>query len=127
MGIFTRRYRAPHLETIEQFDALLDRGRPVLIDFWKHGCQPCRVMDGIVDEVAEEFQDRAIVVKAGLDRVPDLFARFKVKSTPTLAVVRATASGAHQRWRHSGLVNKDVIVDNLTRAVQAASAVDPAD
>lgn len=77
-------------------------------------------MDGIVDELADEFGDDAVVLKAGLDRVPELFQRFKVKSTPTFLVLTPTATGSQQRFRHSGLVKKDQLVGQLKRAVDSA-------
>ena len=117
MGIFTRRYKAPQIKTYEQFDELLSQEKPILVDFYKYGCQPCQVMDGIVNEVAEQFREEANVVKANLENVPELFGKFKVKATPTFVLVTPQGSGLHQRWRQSGLVKKDVLVGNLERAL----------
>ena len=117
MALFKRRYKAPELKSAEQFNELLSGNEPVLVDFYKYGCQPCQVMDGIINEVADEFQQDARVVKANLENVPDLFGKFKVRSTPTFVLVTPQGNGLHQRWRQSGLVKKDVIVDNLKRAV----------
>ena len=119
MALFKKRFKAPRLDSMEHFLDLVDDGKPVLVDFVKQGCQPCRVMDGIVDEVADEFQDDAIVVKADLERVPDLFGKFKVRSTPTFVLVTPQGNGLHQRWRQSGLVKKDVLTGNVQRAVDA--------
>jgi thiol-disulfide isomerase/thioredoxin len=80
-------------------------------------------MDGIVNEVAEEFVHDVIVVKANLEKVPDLFGKFKVKSTPTFVLLTPKENGLHLRWRHSGLVKKDVMVNNVRRAVEAVEAV----
>jgi len=118
MGIFKKRHKAAQLSSFDEFEQLLNEGKPVLIDFMKHGCSPCQVMDGIVNEVADEFQEEAIVVKANLDRVPDLFTKFKVKSTPTFVLLTPKGNGLHQRWRQSGLVKKDVIVTNVQRAIE---------
>lgn len=119
MGLFKRRFKAAQIDSIDHFEALVGEGKPVFVDFWKYNCNPCRIMDGIVDEVADEFQGDAIVVKASLETVPDLFAKFKVRSTPTFILVKPTSRGLHQRWRQSGLVKKDVLVDNLRRAVDS--------
>ena len=124
MGIFKRRFKAAQLTSNEQFDELLAEGKPLLVDFYKHGCQPCQIMDGIVNEVADEFQEDAIVVKANLEAVPGLFGKFKVKSTPTFVLVTPKANGLHQRWRHSGLVKKDVMVDNIQRAIGSSLATE---
>lgn len=117
MGIFKKRYRAAQLQSFEQFEQLVAEGKPVLIDFYKYGCSPCQVMDGIVDEVASEFQQEAHVVKANLEKVPDLFGKFKVRSTPTFVLIKPQGAGVHQRWRQSGLVKKDVLVGNVARAI----------
>jgi thiol-disulfide isomerase/thioredoxin len=117
MGLFKKRFKAGQLDSITQFEELMAEGKPVLVDFMKHGCQPCQVMDGIVNEVADEFQDDAIVVKANLERVPELFGKFKVRSTPTFVLLTPQPDGLHQRWRHSGLVKKDIMVGNMQRAV----------
>ncbi len=121
MGLFTRRHKAPDINSSEELLDLVASGRPVLVDFMKYGCQPCRVMDGIVNEVSEEFEGEAVVVKARLEQVPELFSKFKVRSTPTFILVTPRQGGLHQRWRHSGLVKKDVLVGNVRRAVEAVS------
>lgn len=120
MGLFSRRHKAPQLRSTEQFQELIANGKPLLVDFYKHGCQPCQIMDGIVNEVSEEFEEKANVVKANLETVPDLFGRFGVKSTPTFVLLAPQGNGIHQRWRQSGLVKKDVLVTNLQRAVERA-------
>lgn len=121
MGLFKRRHKAPAINSDDEFQQLMAEGKPVLVDFMKYGCQPCQVMDGIVNEVSEEFDGDAHVVKARLEEVPELFGKFKVKSTPTFILVTPRQGGLHQRWRQSGLVKKDVIVGNVQKAVDAVS------
>ncbi|MEX1037656.1 MAG: thioredoxin family protein [Acidimicrobiia bacterium] len=122
MALFKRRFKAPQLESMDDFTELTSNGKPLLVDFYKRDCQPCRVMDGIVDEIAEEFEDRANVVKVNLDVVPDLFYKFKIKSTPTFIVLNPREDGLHQRWRHSGLVKKDALADHVTKAIGATES-----
>ena len=117
MGIFTRRHKAPQLQSTAAFEQLISEGRLVLVDFYKYGCQPCQIMDGIVNEVADEFQEDAIVVKANLETVSDLFGKFKVELTPTFVLLVPSGKGLNQRWRHSGLVKKDIMVGKLVSAV----------
>lgn len=120
MALFKRRFKAPQLRSVDEFETLVSEGRPVFIDFYKYGCAPCQTMDGIVNEVAEEFQGEATVVKAGLETVPELFHKFKVRSTPTFVVVNPSPGGLHQRFRRSGLVKKDVLVESIRQAVKAS-------
>lgn len=119
MALFGRRIRATQIKSTTEFETALSEGKPVFVDFWKSDCQPCRVMDGIVDELADEFEDRAIVLKANLQQVPDLFEKFKVRSTPTFVLVTPQGNGLHQRFRHSGLVKKDQLAAQLRRAVDS--------
>lgn len=118
VGFFNKRPKPIDLESMEQLDELVRSGRPVLVDFMQQNCQACRTMDGIVGELAEEFQGSAHVVKANAARVPDAFRRFKVMSTPTFMVLtmRPGANSHTQRWRASGLVKKDILTRNLKSA-----------
>lgn len=118
MGLFSSRVKAQRIKSDAEFDHAIASGKPVFIDFMKDGCQPCQVMDGIVNEIADEFQDEAVVLKANLSYVPDLFAKFRVKSTPTFVVLTPQDNGIHQRFRHSGLIKKDQLVGQLQRALE---------
>ena len=117
MGIFTRRHKDPQLQSTAAFEQLISEGKPVLFDFYKYGCQPCQIMDGIVNEVAGEFQEDAIVVKANLETVSGSSGKFKVESTPTFVLLVPSGKGLNQRWRHSELVKKDIMVGKLVSAV----------
>lgn len=123
MPLFKKRPKPPTLESLQHLQELASDGKPVLVDLFQHGCAPCRVMDGIVNELAEEFGDSAHVVKANVVNVPELVDKFKVRSTPTFLLVtvssrsREKGSGAMTlRWRGSGLVKKDVLAGQLTSA-----------
>ena len=117
----SKRIRATRVESLDEIEALAASGRPVLIDFWQTGCPPCQTMDGIIDELAEEYQDTAHVTKVDVRRVPEAVQKFAIRSTPTF-VLLATSSRAKQktksepgpakvtqRWRASGLVKKDAM------------------
>jgi thioredoxin 1 len=119
MALFSKRVKAQQIKSGEEFEAALSTGLPVFVDFWKPDCQPCRVMDGIVNELADEFEGEAVVLKANLQHVPDLFAKFKVRSTPTFVLVSHQGKGLHLRFRHSGLIKKDQLVTLLRKAVVA--------
>ena len=116
-----KRLKATHVAAVDQVDELAADGKPVLIDFWQTNCAPCRVMDGIVDELAEEYRDGAHVVKINLVDVPEAIEAFKVKSTPTFAVVSAkvrsdgSRSKPSLRWRASGLIKKNELAKVLER------------
>lgn len=119
MALFKKRIKAQQIKSTAVFEEAVLSGKPVFVDFMKYNCGPCQVMDGIVNELADEFVDDAIILKANLEHVPDLFAKFKVKSTPTFILITPKNQGIHQRFRHSGLVKKDQLAGHIQRAVEA--------
>ena len=119
MALFRKRVKAQQVKSVAAFEEALASGKPVFVDFMKYNCGPCQVMDGIVNELADEFQDDAVVMKVNVEQVPDLFAMFKVKSTPTFILMTPAGKGVRQRFRHSGLVKKDQLVGQIEKAVQS--------
>ncbi len=108
-----KRLRATKIHSMAEIEQIASEGKPVLIDFMQFGCPPCQVMDGIVDELADEFGDSAHVLKVNAAHAPDAFATFGVMSTPTF-VLLANAQ-AKPRWRQSGMVKKDQLKRLLER------------
>ena len=74
--------------TVERFDEVVAGDKPVLVDFFATWCGPCRMIAPVIEELAEEFDGRAVVGKVDVDEVPDLAQRFGVMSIPTLIVMK---------------------------------------
>lgn len=126
--MFKRRRKAQQIHRMDDLKPLLRSGKPVLVDLYQFGCRPCQVMDGIVNELADEYADSAHVVKINVTKVPGAAQAFGVRSTPTFVLlggaprkkagkkgkkpVEAPARRSHQitpRWRGAGLVKKDAL------------------
>jgi thioredoxin 1 len=60
--------------------------QPVIVDFWAPWCTPCRVMDPILDELAEQHQGRLKFTKMNVDENQETASRYQVLSIPTLMV-----------------------------------------
>ena len=82
---------------------------PVLVDFWSGGCGPCKVIGPIIDELAEEFDGRAIVAKVNAAENPNLSSYFNVRSVPTLMFIK----NGQLIERFSGLVPKPNLSEML--------------
>jgi thioredoxin 1 len=69
----------------ENFDAeVMQSDIPVLVDFWAAWCGPCRIMNPIIDELAETFAGKAKIAKVNVDEEEDLALKFNVMAIPSL-------------------------------------------
>lgn len=75
--------------TIEITDAnfeelVLKADKPVLIDLWAEWCGPCRMVGPVVEDIAKEYDGRAICGKIDVDSNPDVTVKYGVRNIPTL-------------------------------------------
>ena len=66
------------------FDTILQAKVPVLVDFWSPTCVPCRTLAPILEELAEENENDATIVKVNTAQSPALVGRFGIDTLPTL-------------------------------------------
>ena len=100
-----------HLTT-PAFPALAAQDKPVLIDFWAAWCGPCRAQAPILDQVAAQVGDHAVVAKVNVDEERQLAAQFGVQAIPTLVVIR----GGKVIQRFVGLQQAPALVQALQTA-----------
>lgn len=70
------------------FEEIINSDRPVLVDFWAEWCGPCRMIGPVVEELAGEYEGKAIIGKVNVDENPNVSAKFGIRSIPTLLVFK---------------------------------------
>ena len=71
----------------QNFESVVNSGKPVLLDFYADWCGPCRMVSPLVDEIAQE-NPQYLVGKINVDNEPELAAAFAVSSIPMLVVMK---------------------------------------
>jgi len=69
-------------------EAISETGKPVLVDFWAPWCGPCKAIAPILDELAEEVGDKAVICKVDVDNNNDISAKFNVRAIPTILIFK---------------------------------------
>lgn len=97
-------------------DEVLSATKPVLVDFSAVWCGPCKMLDPIVEELAQEWSQDIKVVKLDVDNNPNIAMQYQVMGVPTLMLF---ISG-ETRERLTGYQPKDRITSKLKPHLQTA-------
>ena len=67
---------------------VLDSSQPVLVEFTAVWCGPCKMLDPVVSELAQDWTGQVKVVKLDVDHNPDLAMQYQVMGVPTLMLFK---------------------------------------
>ncbi|MEF8846825.1 MAG: thioredoxin [Candidatus Paceibacterota bacterium] len=94
-------------------EEVLSADKPVLVDFWKPGCAPCKTMKPIIEKIAEETEGEAKVGKLNTMKNPKMAKKFEIRAVPTLIIF----NDGEAVERASGARQKDVILEKIREYV----------
>lgn len=83
--------------------------KPVMIDFWAEWCGPCRMVSPIVEEMANDYDGKAVIGKVNVDENPDISAKFGIRNIPTILFLK----GGQVVDKSVGAVPKNVLTEKM--------------
>ncbi len=66
----------------------LKSDKPVVVDFWAEWCGPCRTIGPSIEQMAIEFEGRAVIGKVNVDNCPEVAGRFGIRNIPTVLYLK---------------------------------------
>ena len=68
----------------EGFDKALASAPLMMVDFWAEWCGPCKMLGPVIDQIAAQYEGKALVGKINVDDEGALAQRYGVMSIPTV-------------------------------------------
>ena len=70
--------------TDSNFNNVISKNKTVLVDFWAEWCGPCRMIGPVIEELANEYEGKAIIGKLDVDSNQESSVKYGVRSIPTI-------------------------------------------
>lgn len=93
------------------FSEIINKDKPVLVDFFATWCGPCQTLAPILKQVKDDLGEGVSVIKIDIDKNPAVAAQFQVRSVPTMLLFK----DGKQLWRQSGVLSKNDLISIIKR------------
>ena len=101
-------------------EEVLESKIPVLVDFWGSWCPPCKMIEPIIDQLAQEFHGRVKVGKLNIDQNPEVRSMFKIVAAPTFILFKERkillrATGSRSKKQFMQIIQPALVSGKLKR------------
>lgn len=74
--------------TDETFESTVNSDQPVLVDFWAPWCGPCKMLGPVIEEISNEYADKAVIAKVNTDEHRQAAMEFGISAIPTIILFK---------------------------------------
>lgn len=100
--------------TDDTFAEMVEKGKGlVLVDFWAEWCGPCKMIEPVLHELADEYHGRLKVAKLNIDENQHVTSQFKIRGIPTLMIFNDGKVQGMKVGAMTKTVLKGFIEDNI--------------
>ena len=94
---------------MSSFSDIINKPKPVLIDFYADWCGPCKMMAPVLKQVKENLGDKVSIIKIDVDKNQKLASKYQVRGVPTFMLFK----NGKQLWRQSGVIQKEELISTI--------------
>ena len=94
------------------FSEIINKEKPVLVDFFATWCGPCQTMSPILKQVKDELGEAVSIIKIDVDKNKALATKFQVRGVPTFMLFK----NGKQIWKQAGLLTKNELKQKISNA-----------
>jgi len=95
--------------TEQNFESLVSGNSPVVIDFWATWCGPCRRLAPVIEELAGQYEGKAVIGKCDIEENTELTDKFGIMNVPTVIFLK----GGQEVDRLVGVAAKNVYEEKI--------------
>jgi thioredoxin 1 len=96
--------------TDSNYEQLVEKSdKTAMLDFWAEWCGPCRQVGPMVEEIAKEYDGKAVIGKVDVDANPNITGKFGIRNIPTILFIK----GGQVVDKQVGVVPKQILINKL--------------